>query len=86
MGRCNNRLLTKQVKSRMGLGSACCDYCGEEETSLHVLRDYGLAMGVWMAIVANDMRDTFFEGNSNYWFQINIMADYFIEGNLCWWE
>jgi hypothetical protein len=37
-----------------------------------------------MAIVPNDMRDTFFEGNSNYWFQINIMADYFIEGNLCW--
>jgi hypothetical protein len=80
----NRLLLTKQVKSRMGLGSACCDYCGEEETSLHVLRDCGLAMGVWMAIVPNDMRDTFFEGNSNYWFQINIMADYFIEGNLCW--
>jgi hypothetical protein len=31
----NRLLLTKQVKSRMGLGSACCDYCGEEETSLH---------------------------------------------------
>jgi hypothetical protein len=28
--------------------------------------------------------DTFFEGNLNYWFQVNIMADYFIEGNLCW--
>jgi hypothetical protein len=41
----DNRLLTKQVKTRMGLGSACCDYCGEEETSLHVLRDCGLAMG-----------------------------------------
>jgi hypothetical protein len=47
---------------------ACCDYCGHEETSLHVLRDCGLAMGVWMD--GDDMRDTFFEGNSNYWFQI----------------
>ncbi|MCI07407.1 hypothetical protein A2U01_0028474, partial [Trifolium medium] len=28
----------------MGLGNAFCDYCGEEETSLHVLRDCGLAM------------------------------------------
>ncbi|WJX68465.1 hypothetical protein P8452_52830 [Trifolium repens] len=27
--------------NRMGLGSACCDYCGHEETSLHVLRDFG---------------------------------------------
>jgi hypothetical protein len=79
----HNRLLTKQVKSRMGLGSACCDYCGHEETSLHVLRDCGLAMRVWMAIVPDDMHDTFFEGNSNYWFQIKNKRTLIVQKVFC---
>ncbi|MCH81151.1 putative non-LTR retroelement reverse transcriptase, partial [Trifolium medium] len=80
----HNRLLTNQVKARMGLGNAVCDFCGEEETSLHVLRDCGLSMGVWLAIIPNNLRDIFFEGNLEAWFQVNIMADSYIEGQLHW--
>lgn len=40
---CYDILLTNLKKSRMGLGCAMCNYCGDiEEDMLHVLRDFPL--------------------------------------------
>jgi hypothetical protein len=44
----HKRLLTKSIKSSMGLGHSMYNFCGDvEETLSHVLRDCPLAVNFW---------------------------------------
>lgn len=57
----HERLLTNYAKSRMGIGSAMCEYCGSvPETVLHAMRDCALAMPLWMNVVHINNREEFF--------------------------
>ncbi|KAK2422286.1 Polynucleotidyl transferase, ribonuclease H superfamily protein [Trifolium repens] len=80
----HDRILTKKIKARMGIGNDCCNFCNEVETSLHVLRDCGLAITVWLPLVPQCLRSNFFDGDLKQWFSANVNCGIVIDGNVRW--
>jgi ribonuclease HI len=80
----HDRLLTRKIKARMGIGHDRCDFCNEIETSLHVLRDCGLAISVWQHLVPEGLRVNFFDGDLKQWFLTNVFCGTVIDGNIRW--
>jgi ribonuclease HI len=81
----HDRLLTNHRKSRMGLGSAMCSYCGDQcETILHVLRDCPLVMPLWLNMVRMDMRGQFFAGNILQWIHFNLSNNVGVQQDMKW--
>jgi hypothetical protein len=69
----HSRLLTNQLKSKMGLGHAMCRYCGDvEETSIHALRDCTLVVPFWLQIVPMEDRNIFFMEEQHQWIRTNL--------------
>ena len=69
----HERLLTNYAKSRMGIGSSMCAYCGSvSETVLHAMRDCALAMPLWMNVVHINNREVFFMGDLQHWIHFNL--------------
>jgi hypothetical protein len=69
----HGRLLTNYRKSKMGMGSSFCAFCGDvEETELHVLRDCPRCMNVWLNIIHGNKREVFFNSTLQQWININI--------------
>ncbi|CAJ2662636.1 unnamed protein product [Trifolium pratense] len=92
-----DRLLTNSRKSRMGLGHAMCNYCGNvEETTIHVLRDCNLVNKFWLQVVPLEDRNTFFMENLQQWIYSNLSkgakgridsawCDYWATACHCFW-
>jgi hypothetical protein len=81
----HDRLLTNAIKARMGLVHGMCDHCREfEETSLHVLRDCIIAKNVWMMVVPQQARVTFFGGDIVHWFHINLHGNLVEVADIKW--
>ncbi|KAK2379785.1 Polynucleotidyl transferase, ribonuclease H superfamily protein [Trifolium repens] len=71
----HERLLTNYRKSKMGMGHAMCNYCGDIiETELHVLRDCPLVMPIWLNVVDDRMRSSFFVGELKQWITLNLTS------------
>jgi hypothetical protein len=70
---CHNRLLTNASKSKMGLGSAMCNYCDNiVENALHAISDCPLAIAVWLQLVPDKARGHFYHGDLNNWIDVNL--------------
>ncbi|GAU13938.1 hypothetical protein TSUD_262650 [Trifolium subterraneum] len=70
----HDRLLTNYRKSRMGLGHAMCNYCGDlEETTLHAIRDCALIIPFWLQVVPMEDRSSFFMEDTQDWISRNLM-------------
>jgi ribonuclease HI len=70
----HNRILTNELKARMGLGHSMCTHCVNiEETVIHVLRDCAIAMEFWNNAIPVTNRGSFYMREAHQW----------IEGNLC---
>ncbi|GAU43344.1 hypothetical protein TSUD_282990 [Trifolium subterraneum] len=68
-----DRLLTNYHKSRMGLGHAMCNHCGNVvETSMHVMRDCSLVTPFWLQPVPMRERSTFFMEDLQQWIVTDI--------------
>jgi hypothetical protein len=81
----HDRLLTNAIKARMGLVHGMCDHCREfEETSLHVLRNCIIAKNVWMMVVPQQARVTFFGGDIVHWFHINLHGNLVEVADIKW--
>jgi hypothetical protein len=69
----HGRLLTNYRKSKMGMGSSFCAFCGDvEETELHVLSDCPRCMNVWLNIIHGNKREVFFNSTLQQWININM--------------
>ncbi|GAU12817.1 hypothetical protein TSUD_73040 [Trifolium subterraneum] len=69
----HDRLLTYYRKSRMGLGHAMCNYCGDlEETTLHAIRDCALIIPFWLQVVPMEDRSSFFMEDTQAWISTNL--------------
>jgi hypothetical protein len=69
----HKRLLTKSIKSSMGLGHAMCNFCGDvEETLSHVLIDCPLAVNFWNQVIPIGKRGIFYMGEFNHWIEFNL--------------
>jgi hypothetical protein len=68
-----DRLLTNYRKSRMGLGHAMCNHCGNvAETTLHVMRDCSLVTPFLLQVVPMRERSIFFMEDLQQWIATNI--------------
>jgi hypothetical protein len=69
----HNRLLTNDLKSRMGLGHGMCSYCGNiAETMIHVLRDCPVAMEFWNNTLPIMNRGIFYMREAQQWIESNL--------------
>jgi hypothetical protein len=81
----HGKLLTNNVCSRWGHGTTNCDHCdGEEETNIHVMRDFQLARFVWQHLVPIHGRLAFFAFDYNEWIATNMKISVKIDGGLEW--
>jgi ribonuclease HI len=69
----HNRILTNELKSRMGLGHSMCTHCVNiEETVIHVLRDCPIAMEFWNNAIPTINRGSFYMREAQQWIEDNL--------------
>ncbi|CAA0840195.1 Polynucleotidyl transferase- ribonuclease H-like superfamily protein [Striga hermonthica] len=69
-----DRLFTnmEQVRRHMAEDDAC-DFCGQPEWTIHVLRDCERAHNVWLRLVPSSCRRSFFSEDVTAWMWSNVM-------------
>jgi ribonuclease HI len=81
----HQRLLTNSRKNNMGLGHAMCRFCGDiVENELHAIRDCPLAMQLWLNVVEESMRSTFFVGDWQQWIELNLYSSKKWSNSIAW--
>lgn len=78
-------LVTNTFRLRRGLSvESLCPVCSlDNETSLHILRDYPCSSQVWMAVARKSLDQNFFNSNLQEWLSVNLV-DRTLYGNVEW--
>lgn len=79
----HDRLMINKRKATMQIGTTQCDYCKDAvENTLHVLRDYPIAMVIWVNLLQANGRGSFFNCNLEDWINLNIRSSTRVNGEM----